>query len=483
MNETKFIILNRIFSCIIALSFIVYLIFANTLPFGISSYYISKDQSISPLSPASRVETQNIDGAQVTKQKDDLIYFTTKFPFKFDTAKIKVSFQNPNPEQQIELGYKDRAEWHYDYQILDSSIFKLLEWNTVGNNPVLYQKNNQYNSAEEFLKNLPPQAIIGTLNYSIPVGLQTMLPDYKPSANNSIIDVPLRGNHIMYAYLENEPFELTIKKQDLNWYEDPDVMEVKIYKDDALVLTTVIDDDGIADNSRQAGPEIEAVIKNPGPELPESGVYKIVFDGSADTIIKSIKTNLHKLVFEGPIYPISNAEVYPGTIQNSFPTTIYTNSRTMTAVVHHNAALQDINVNNTSVSLSTTSFLPKVITTTATSSKIVIPKSDTIISGIGYYAFSEDQFFLPSQYTVLPITSSTDINLVDYIITPYSKPIVQADGYSVVEREFDVTSAVPDKGRLSWIIRAPGLKENNREVIIKDIEVTYTKKGWWKNDE
>ncbi|MBA3285383.1 MAG: hypothetical protein H0U27_10055, partial [Nitrosopumilus sp.] len=327
MNKIKFILLNRIISGALSLGIAIYIIFANTLPFGTSSNYTNKDPSISAISPASRVEIQTIDDAQVTKQKDDLIYFTTKFPFKFDHAKIKITYQNPNPEQQIELGYKDRAEWHYDYQILDSSIFKLSEWNTIGNNPVLYQKDNQFNSIEDFLKNTPSQAVIGTLNYSIPFALQTDIPDYKPSLSNTIIDVPLRGSHIMYAYLENEPFELSIKKQDLNWYEDPDVMEVKIYKDDALVLTTVIDDDGIADNSRQVGPEVEAVMKNPGPELPESGVYKIVFDASADTVIKSIKTNLHKIVFEGPIYPISNAEVYPGTIQNSVPTNIYTNSR------------------------------------------------------------------------------------------------------------------------------------------------------------
>src|SRR5689334_13033333 len=81
-----------------------------------------------------------VEAGEATKQKDDLIYFTTPYPFKFDRARVSIKFSNPNPDQQIELGFKDREIWHYDTQVADMPFMHQGEWNPVGSGPTLYQK-------------------------------------------------------------------------------------------------------------------------------------------------------------------------------------------------------------------------------------------------------------------------------------------------------------------------------------------------------
>ena len=102
-------------------------------------------------------------------------------------------------------------------------------------------------------------------------------------------------------------------------------------------------------------------------------------------------------------------------------------------------------------------------------SEITIPKSDVILKGLlGYFAFSKDQFFSPSRFKLLPITEKADIEAVDYLVTNY-KPSRQEGEWRVAEAEFDLKTAFVKNGELSWLIKAPGLKENGDEVIIKKI--------------
>lgn len=478
MRKIVFINASRAFSWTLMVALAAYLAIANTLPFGAQAGYVQSEGSVSRLGPASRIEIATTTGGGFfTRQKDDLIYFTTPFPYRFDAANVRITFKNPNAEQPVELGYKDRVEWHYSTQLFDDLISHQPGWHSVGSGPVLYQKKSDYDSVEEFLAK-PPAKVIGTFDYSLSTK-ETVIPDYAPSATTTAIDTPLRGAHAMYVYVKDEPFYMKIVKQDLNWYADPDVMVIKIFREDDLVYTVTIDDDGVATPSGRIGPEEVAEIRNPGPGLPEPGVYKIVIDSTPDSVIKRIETNLHKIVFIGPIYPAFNSDIYPSIVREKSPTTVYTNSSKITAQTQHDSSTQNLVVNGISVALRQRSE-PKIITAGKPISTVVMPESDVIMNGIGYFAFSAEQFFLPNQYRILPIASTADLDLVDYVLDPYSPGATTTDGYTVVERSFPLKSAVPDRGRLSWMIRAPGLKENEGEIEIKDISVTYTRNGWWK---
>ena len=50
--------------------------------------------------------------------------------------------------------------------------------------------------------------------------------------------------------------------------------------------------------------------------------------------------------------------------------------------------------------------------------------------------------------------------------------------WQVNERTFDLATAYTEDNKLSWTVKAPKLKERGGEIIIKDIQITFHKKGW-----
>lgn len=462
-------------------AFVTYTFLNNITPFGITVFATLQENNerISDLGPKNRVTTEIISGEKLTKLNHDLIYFSTEMPFQFDQATVKLTFQNSAPDQTVSLGFQDQENWHYATKPFDIPLLNSLSWNHTGKNPVLYQKEQIFESVDNFFADLPKNAFIGTYEYELDEtkASSIKLADYAPQSQGTIIDTPLRGRHVFYTYLENEPFTFTIEKQDLNWYEDPDPMIVKIYKDAALVFQATAEDDGITDNSRKSQTPQMIQIKNPGPDLPESGVYKIIIDANTDTVIKRISTNLHKIVLQGPLFPAGNHEVYPTVVDQTIPTNLYTNALTLSAITYHTAGRQTILAGEKAIPLDTIKtdhlFTPK-----ETFTNVTLPKNDIVLNGFqGYFAFSENQFFLPANYHTVPITKKEDLQLVDYVVADYT-PSQSTGAWKTNERTFNLENAFIKDGRLKWLIKAPKLQENNHTLIIKDIEITFHKKPW-----
>lgn len=472
--------IGQFLGIIIFTGFITYTILGNIAPFGITTTYtLSQNQPyISVPGPQQRVKISESNGETTFHQKNDLVYFTTSMPFQFDSATVRVTYQNPDPEQIIQIGFQDNEQWHYTLMPLDLPFINSLTWKRQGTHPTLYERESHFRSTADFLKH-PVNALIGTIGKDIWLSdfSETELSNYHPQTKETVIAVPLRGKHIFYAYLADEPFHLTIQKQDLNWYKDPDVMVVKIYKDEDLVYQATADDDGIQDSSGRSLPPQELVIKNPGPGLPEKGVYKIVIEANGDTVIKRISTNLHKIIFQGSLFPAANREQYHTLIASTSATIVYTNALALSAISYHNAGLQDILVDD---QLLRVNILKdnQIITPDADLAKVIIPKNDIVLSAYqGYFSFEPDQFFLLSPLHITPITKPEDIQMLDYIVGDYTPPQKEGEWQANTLR-FDIRRAFIKDGKLNWIISAPKLQDNQREVIIKDIEITFEKKGW-----
>ncbi len=232
-------------------------------------------------------------------------------------------------------------------------------------------------------------------------------------------------------------------------------------------------------------------IKNSGPGLPENGVYKIILDANSDTVISQIKTNLHKIVFQGSIFPANNSDSYPGLTKaksesnsaaadleaSSSGTILFTNALTLSALTYHNSGKQKITIGDSILDVNALKT-EAVMAPKDTLSKVVIPKNDVILKAFqGFFAFSPDEFFVPLQYHVIPITGKDDIDLSDYILTNYT-PSKESGDSRIAEYTFNLFPANIKNGKLSWIIKSPGLVDNNRQIIIKNIEVTLKKKGF-----
>lgn len=454
-----------------------YILYGNFTPFGITKTLVKgQDHEISDFEPKERVLGIQSNQDQTDSMVDDLIYFNTDMRYKYDKASFNITFQNPYPDQELYLGYKDSVNWHYQSKLIDSPLLDSIDWYRSGDSPILYQRVKQYANVEELIKNPPQYSIVGVYNYDPEILKQfsTKIPDYKPSQTDTVIDVPLRGKHTMYVYVDKEPFKMQIVKQDLNWYDNPDILTVKIYKDNDLVYENSINDDGITDNSKKISTPQVIEIENPGPELPESGVYKVILDANSDIVIKRITTNLHKIVFESPIFPVENHEIYPQIVSKTKSTHLVTDALYVSALTFHSTAHQTIKVgeNNLAVSDEKRDF-------TASSSipiiPITVPINDVILKGfLGYFAFSPNQFFRPTDYFILPITTKDDIDLVDYILTDYKPPQKNGD-WLQSHQSFDLGTAKISNGKLNWLIRSPDLKMNERSIQIKNITASFTK--------
>jgi len=53
-----------------------------------------------------------------------------------------------------------------------------------------------------------------TFDYENDIGNPNItLPNYKPSSQETVINTPLRGRQVIYAYLDHEPFHMIIQTQ------------------------------------------------------------------------------------------------------------------------------------------------------------------------------------------------------------------------------------------------------------------------------
>jgi hypothetical protein len=454
---------------------ILYVIFMNTTPFDTVRIVTDQDKEFTTIGPASRIEKS--DG--FTSLLDDPTYFSIKAMVPFDNAVAKIIFKNSD-EHEFSVGFKDQESWHYDKQILDSPLMNSLEWERVGDGPYLYQKTPAYSSPNELLENPPLDKTIGLYDFdsSILANEVTSVEDYKPSKETTIINTPIRGSAVMYAYLKDEMFDMTFTKRDLNWYAEPDVTNIKIYKHQDIVFEATIDDDGNASENKSIGAAQSVQIRNPGPELPEQGIYKIVIDSSSDSAVTSISTNLHKLVFEGPLFLINNREVYGTLASKTTPTVLTTNANKVSIITAHGQALQTVTDGVQDVMIDEvrqTYYLES----SALQTTLTFPKSDITVNGIGNFSFNSEQFFKPSRYKLLSLQSPEDFDNVDYVLTNYRKPENVGDGWKQTERTFLLKTAIIEKGKLSWLLSAPGLKEFNGSVDVKSFEMSLYREGWW----
>jgi len=469
--------LTLIFCSVLAVSVIGFVLYGNFAPMGVIISYDSRtNREISPLSPKNRVLGIQVGEEEVTKMTDDLVYFTTDMRYQYDSAVVKVFFQNTYPEQELFLGFQDQDIWHYESKIIDSPILNDLDWPRSGTNSLLYQRFKLYDTFDQFLASPPRDSIIGIYNYNADILKQAYinLPDYKPSQSETVINTPLRGRHTLYAYLSGEPFRMKIAKQDLNWYDEPDILKIIIYKENDPVFQAIINDDGITDSSHKKASIQEAEIRNPGPELPEPGVYKIVLDQNDDTVVKSIRTNLSKIVFESPVFTIANHEVYPQIADKTEAVSLVTDALQVKALTYHPDALQTIAVGDKRLPLLIVKEEAE-ITTPDNLSQITIPKSDVILKGmLGYFAFEESQFFRPTPLYLLPVSQKADLELADFILSDYIPSQKEGD-WKVAQRTYDLTHAVVKNGKLSWLLKAPKIRENGREITIRKIEIEFRK--------
>ena len=364
-----------------------------------------------------------------------------KFRTPHDSALQAITVSGEGHNQTINID--TRGEW-FSTGLLEPGIYQI----TAEKGNVIIEAPNSYFAFTEDSLFLPISSSNREENGSL------------------VINATLRGEHILWAYVTGGSLELEVTKQDLNWYEGPDDLEIEVYslagelKGNATILN-----DGDESQSHQVGPlQSEPLIIH---DL-EPGAYRIELRGSDDLLIRGMKINQEKLVVDKKVYLIGlNAAYFKDTGLLFDPVSLYfrdfrgTDFRFLT---YHGPGLQNISVaggglpreievNETREWFNTT-LEPGVYQLTA-------PRQDIIIEYDGYLSFTLDSFFLPKRcevvdlrYDLLWVEENVDYVVIDY--KDYAAP-VDDDGWLVAEASWKIKDLFIEDNKLSFCFNVPHL--------------------------
>jgi len=339
---------------------------------------------------------------------------------KINNTPISLIFQPTeytlNKEQEFSLLFKGSGDWKLSTICESCSIEKKYDWaplytSKFGNDRYFLIKyiDNLYVYSTQEIKNNNADDIFQWIKQNIEEGSSIEFfskkqidknyfvnPDIDFKKNTyTEIDKTLRGHHEFYVYLEND-IDIEILKEDLNLYEGPESIYVRLYDlNDNLVFEKIIEDDGIVDASR----EIKSVpIKKMFKEqINKKGVFRLSFNdvsfSNSDWLIKKFKINTNKVILTDDINLIID------------PAVIYTTINSLKKInvdAWHKEAVQKINFisnkHNTKELNIGAENLGKINEVILEPDEYAINvQGDQHLSG-AYFAFQKENYFEPFLY-------------------------------------------------------------------------------------
>ncbi len=469
----------KIVSLLIPLIIIGYLIYSNFIASQEFDYFYdigSVDEKY--LSPITRISESAGEDKNYRNLTSGLVYFDVPVAHGSESVKIEVKFKDYFPEgarSYMGLGAKDQEVWHYNYHsIYSPSLNKLSEFPIKDNvyliNPNLYVLN------PEELKYERNIVVAADKPYT---PLPNVISDYK-SAETKII-TSLRGAHTSYIYIDGD-LNLEVKKQDINWYEGSDELEIALYdSNNKLIANTSIEDDGITEVKNKETAKIQKGVFK--VENLSEGVYKLEL-GEADALIREIIINTNKIVFQrvfladNSLYGLETkpSEVYIKTNKNE----------SLEMATYHREGIQNITYIEKGKN-KTFNFYQKNsqlnLNLSAGEYELRIPKNDIILSGTPYFAFSKENYFEPFKQKVIQVKN--DIawlkENVDYIITDYKQPSQEED-WLIAETKFNIKDErlFIKNNKLSIVFNVPHLSQEdfrNYTIPVDWIKIKVYKPG------
>lgn len=479
VKEPKHIRILKIIALIIPLIIISYLFYSNFIAIQEFNYFYDIG-SIGEkyLAPAARISNPIEGIINYRNLTKNLVYFDVPIARDSEIVKVQVKFKDNIPDgYTIGLGVKDQEVWHYKYHtIYNPALNRLSEFNRQ-DNVYLINPDLAILTYEE-LKYERNVIVAADGQY---VSLPNRISDYKQE--ETTINTSLRGSHTAYIYVAGD-LNLHIKKQDINWYEGSDELEISVYDvANDLIANMTIEDDGITDINKNKTRIQEGFLQ--AKNLKE-GVYKIEFS-DFDGLIREIKINTNKIVFKKLFLadnPAYNTETKPSLIY------IKTVRREqLELLTYHKEGIQNISyLKNDKKHLFSFYQEDKPLYLNLSSGEYLfnIPENDIILSGTPYFSFSKESYFEPYKQKIISIKNDLGWlkENVDYIVTDYEQPKQEGD-WLVAETEFNIykDQLFVKENKLSMVFNVPHLSQEdlqNYTIPIDWIKITVYKPGVFK---
>lgn len=458
----NFIPLIRIIIIVLVLFLIGYLLYANIFSHQKFNYFYDIGSSVdaaSPfLSPLSRVslvsnETQDNQTISYRSITSDLVYFSVPIPAGSDSVHALVRFKDVFEDDTIYLGARDKEVWSYSLMALyNPELEHLTKYHYSGEQLKIFQVNP---SAEKInLVSQIPQGSIVATDTSLKSPLNTQSFDINPMHVNTTI----KGEHTFYIYLKDS-LRLTVEKQDLNLQNGTDELKVTFSDINGKEISNLtIADDGIDYTNNL----ITANIQNGTISLAnlKEGVYVLKFS-SFDGLIRSFFLNTDKIVSR-QIF-LAGSDVYLPGLQ--MPSSLYYKSNKESFIdlkALHTESFQDIKINDDTVPVKSLDNVRYYGDENSYSLQVTL--NDIIVSSPGYLSFSEQNWFEPFLYSVVPLTAGSDkLDSVDYIITSY-QPVQREGDWLVSSAYFDLSTLYLQDGSLNFVISSLALANNQTDL-------------------
>lgn len=483
-RKKMFLFKLRAVQIVLILLIVSVFLFLKIVPFGRMAY--TKDYSdwlksgkgfIYNFTPADRVDEKS---SRWPRLIGDPVYFSVFTPRTFSKVKMTVTYKSQLTASTpiVEAGVlADNIVWRYDLQPLDNKILdnlrlpgRRLEENGV----TLWQTENTYQRLSDFFADLKTNNLeacpgntascLAVYNYNPDFNFQ--FPGLKDSLP-TLLNVPLRGAHTLFFYVNNEPLRLDLKFVDLNQDKTADPLAIILSKDGKIIKQVSLADE----NSNPLGGQEE----NKSLLLEEKnlspGLYKVEIKISDDTVIKSIQSSLDRFVFSGRIWPVSSGRAL----------NIYTDSSYLQVKAFVPASVQDISFGGETFALSEPykQFNFKVNGGSPVK-EIKLTKDDIILETGGVFSFSRNMMFNP----LLPKVDrffSLD-NGVNYVLADYQAPQTK-DGLISASAEFNLIGVYREKGKYNFMISVPGLKNDDGlddYLEISEIKMEFSGRTLWQ---
>lgn len=421
----------------------------------------------------------------------EFIYFGLNNPIlKNDSIiDVKMKFRADN-SSVIKIGARNKTGWNYTWNKVYDPFEKYLNKETKiinsNENINVYSTNkniSKYQSSNDLLFSLSYQNIskyqsVNNLFFNLgnkTIAISPLIDAYPGAYNiNSTgkgisINASLRGKHSFYAYVKNNELKIEFIKQDLNWYNNKDDLEIKIIAPDGKILeSTEIVDDGIVNNTHKVGPlqSGQIYLTNIKP-----GTYKIIADTNDDVIIDQIKISSDKFVIINDVFAYAPTKLYTEAIkgQNVFFKTPHKEGM-QKITLNYDDLIQTIDINDTNVDKEVNVNKSRNLQTWT------IPRGDMIISSNLYYSLTPESYFIPVVGNVIKLEDNVEFikkNNVSYIVTNNNRDrITFENGWIVAKTQWNAKDLyIPKDNILQFATHI--VKSNNSSHI--EIPVDWIK--------
>ncbi len=442
--------------------------------------------------PGSRVAlpARDASGELYRPITGDPVYVSMRLPRGYDSAEVEVSYKDAPDRFSIGL---EQGEGVFDLKTIEyGPLQKILSdsnnWQVIQRGNVLFAQRlaapKKYATAEEFIQQFSPSE---TAAYQYDLSRNFKIPGYQKPAVPTVIDRSMRGQHIFWTYIGNQPLSLEFDVQDINRREGEDLVEVLVTRNEELVASGYLADNGKA---VLAGPVSKLAINT---KSLQEGAYKISFNASEDIFIRKIRINSSFLVAQDRLYLTDNEEYSDalGGLRTDAGT-VYSDAAYVSAFTSHYRGLQKITAYGQPITLDQTHQAVHLdLRAQGRPSlgyyEISLPKNDVKLEGHGFYAFKPGQYFNPTaggldwgddkyNYVVARYAPTQEVlsrnnvgdhgadrNWLDANEIPVSHKTASAS--------FSLASAKQAAGRVRFVISAPGASKAN-PLMLYEIRVT-----------